>query len=72
VGRNSSLVELVDRDEAFFDTADPSSIQAALARALTDDGLLDRLKRPELREQFTWRRIAELTAAEYADVVGAH
>jgi glycosyltransferase involved in cell wall biosynthesis len=68
VGRNSSLVELVDRDEAFFDAADPSSIQAALTRALTDDGLLERLRRPELRERFTWERVAELTAAEYARV----
>ena len=44
VGRNSSLVELVDRDEALFDAADPASIQAALVRALTDDELLERLR----------------------------
>ena len=54
VGRNSSLVELVDRDEALFDAADPASIRAALARALTDDELLERLRRPDIRERFTW------------------
>jgi glycosyltransferase involved in cell wall biosynthesis len=64
-GRNSSLVELVDDDDALFDAADPSSIRAALVRALTDADLLERLRRPSIREQFTWRRIAELTVAAY-------
>ncbi len=68
VGRNSSLVELVDRDEALFDAADPASIQAALARALTDDDLLERLRRPDIRKRFTWDRIAELTTAAYRHV----
>ena len=68
VGRNSSLVELVDDDRALFDSADPSSIRAALARALTDSELLERLRRPEIRERFTWRRIAALTAAAYEEV----
>jgi glycosyltransferase involved in cell wall biosynthesis len=71
VGRNSSLVELVDRDEALFDAADPASIQAALVRALTDDALLDRLRAPDIRERFTWDRIAELTAAEYRHVISS-
>ena len=68
VGRNSSLVELMDDERAFFDPADPSSIQAALARALADGELLERLRRPEIRERFTWRRIAALTAAAYREV----
>lgn len=68
VGRNSSLVELVDDDRALFDADDPSSIQAALARALTDGELLERLRRPEIRERFTWRRIAAFTAAAYEEV----
>jgi len=66
VGRNSSLVELVDQ-EAFFDPADPSSIQAALARALTDDEFLEHLRNPDIRQRFTWRKIAELTAAAYEE-----
>ncbi len=67
-GRNSSLVELVDREEALFDSADPSSIQAAIERAVTDDELLDRLRHPDIRDRFTWPRIAELTMAAYEEV----
>ncbi len=68
VGGNSSLVELVDDERALFDPTDPSSIQTALTRALTDGELLERLRRPEIRERFTWRRIAALTAAAYGEV----
>jgi len=67
-GRNSSLVELLEQDEALFDPADPSSIQAALARVLTDGELLERLRRSDMRERFSWRRIADLTAAAYEEV----
>ena len=69
VGRNSSLVELVDQEEALFDADDPSSIRSALARALTDAGLLERLQRPDVRKRFTWSRIAELTVDVYRDLV---
>jgi glycosyltransferase involved in cell wall biosynthesis len=68
VGRNSSLVELVDREEALFDPADPSSIRTALARALTDTGLLERLRNDDIRERFSWRTIAERTAEAYDEV----
>jgi glycosyltransferase involved in cell wall biosynthesis len=67
-GRNSSLVELVDQNEALFDADEPFSIRSALVRALTDDDLRERLRRPEIREQFTWRRIADLTVAAYKQV----
>lgn len=67
-GRNSSLVELVDQEEAFFDAAEPMSIQAALEQALVDDELRERLRAPAMRERFSWRRIAELTAAAYQEV----
>jgi hypothetical protein len=67
-GRNSSLVELVNREEAFFDAADPASIQAALGQALIDDELRERLRAPAIRERFSWRRIADLTAAAYQEV----
>ena len=69
VGRNSSLVELVDHEEALFDADDPSSIQSALARALSDAELRKRLQRPEVREQFTWSRIAELTVDVYRELL---
>jgi glycosyltransferase involved in cell wall biosynthesis len=65
-GRNSSLVELVADDAALFDAADPSSIRDAIARALTDPGLLERLRRPGIRHEYTWRRIAEVTVEAYA------
>jgi glycosyltransferase involved in cell wall biosynthesis len=65
VGRNSSLVELVDEEEALFDSSDPASIREALLRALTDEELCDGLRRPGIRERFTWQRIAELTAEAY-------
>ena len=68
VGRNSSLVELVDEDEALFDSSDPASIRHALSRALTDEQLRERLRRPDVRERFTWPRIAELTAEAYRRV----
>ena len=67
-GRNSSLVELVEQEEALFDAGDPASIREALARALTDEGLLERLRGPDIRDRFTWRRIAELTTAAYEEI----
>ena len=69
VGRNSSLVELVDREEALFDADDPSSIQSTLAHALTDAEVLERLQRPDVRERFTWSRIAELTVDVYRELL---
>jgi glycosyltransferase involved in cell wall biosynthesis len=65
VGRNSSLVELVDEEEALFDSSDPASIRTALRRALVNEGLRERLRRPEIRERFKWSRIAELTVDAY-------
>ena len=69
VGRNSSLVEILDSEEALFDAGDPSSIQSALARALTEAELRERLRRPDVRERFTWSRIAELTLDVYRDLL---
>ena len=71
VGQNSSLVELVDHEEALFEADEPSSIQSALARALTNAELRERLRRPDVRERFTWSRVAELTVDVYRDLLGA-
>ena len=68
VGRNSSLVELVDREEALFDPTDHASIQVALTRALTDAELREELRQPDIRDRFSWRAIAERTAAAYDEV----
>jgi len=67
-GRNSSLVELVEEEEALFDPRDPASIRSALEQALGDAGLRDRLRRPDIRERFSWRAIAAKTAAAYQEV----
>jgi glycosyltransferase involved in cell wall biosynthesis len=67
-GQNSSLVELVEEDEALFDAADSQSIRAALTRALTDRELLERLRRPDVREQFSWRTIVHKTVDAYEEV----
>jgi glycosyltransferase involved in cell wall biosynthesis len=65
VGRNSSLVELVDEEDALFDSSDPISIRTALRRALADESLRERLRQPDIRERFRWSRIAELTVEAY-------
>jgi glycosyltransferase involved in cell wall biosynthesis len=65
LGRNSSLVELVDEEEALVDSSDPASISGAMRRALTDEALRERLCHPEIRERFSWTRIAELTVEAY-------
>ena len=67
-GRNSSLVELVEDEDAFFDAADPASIRTALARVLADSELRERLRRPEVARQYSWGRIADRTAAAYEEV----
>ena len=69
VGRNSSLLELVDSEDALFDADDPASIRSALAHALADGELRERLRRPDVRERFTWRRIAELTVGVYHELL---
>jgi glycosyltransferase involved in cell wall biosynthesis len=68
VGRNSPLVELVDGEEALFDTAEPISIRRALVRALGDERMREWLRRPEIRDRFTWQRIADLTVAAYEKI----
>jgi glycosyltransferase involved in cell wall biosynthesis len=67
-GRTSSLVELIEREEALFDPVDPAAIREALVRVLSDRDLLERLRRPDIREEFSWRAIANKTAAAYDEV----
>ena len=73
VGRNSSLVELVEDEAALFDASDPGSIADALERTLGDERLRQELCRPEIRDRFSWARIAELTQNAYneADTIAA-
>jgi hypothetical protein len=37
-------------------------------RALGDERLRERLRRPDIRDRFTWQRIAELTVAAYEKI----
>jgi glycosyltransferase involved in cell wall biosynthesis len=61
---NSSLVELVGED-ARFDPYSPSSIAAAMERALTDDAFRVGLRRNDLP---SWRDVAARTVEAYEDV----
>ncbi len=67
-GRNSSLLELIENEEALFDASDAPSIRAALKRSLTDEGLRARLRESKLAEGHTWRKTAQLTAAVYEEL----
>lgn len=37
-------------------------------RALGDERMREWLRRPEIRDRFTWQMIAELTVAEYEKI----
>jgi glycosyltransferase involved in cell wall biosynthesis len=67
--RSSSLTELVKDEEALFDPRETASIRAALDRALTDEGLRDRLRSRRLEERHTWRGVARRTAEAYEELV---
>lgn len=61
LARGSSLVELSDDDEAFFDGEDVDDMAGALSRLLRDDGHRDRLAAAAARsaQRFTWDNAGE-------------
>jgi glycosyltransferase involved in cell wall biosynthesis len=65
LARGSSLSELADDDICFFDGLDVDNMAGAIARAVTDEAVRDRLQQAATRssEQFTWRRSAQLAWA---------
>jgi glycosyltransferase involved in cell wall biosynthesis len=67
--RSSSLVELVRDEEALFDPRDVQSIAATLERVLRDAGLRARLGEQELDGRYTWRGVADRTAAAWDEVL---
>jgi glycosyltransferase involved in cell wall biosynthesis len=67
--RSSSLTELVRDEEALFDPRETGSIQAALERTLTDDGLREHLRTRRLDERHTWRGVAARTTEAYEELV---
>jgi glycosyltransferase involved in cell wall biosynthesis len=70
VGRNSSLTELVDDPDAWFDAAVADDITRALFRALTDDEFRSGLVR-SADHDYRWNVVAERSLAAYARAVGA-
>jgi glycosyltransferase involved in cell wall biosynthesis len=67
-GRTSSLVELVQDDEALFEPTEAPAIARALRRALEDSELRDRLRTRGLHRHWRWADVADRTAAVYDDV----
>lgn len=59
---NSSIAEIVGRDDALFDARVPAALAERLTRLLTDDGMRRELSRHgvERAKQFTWTRSAQL------------
>jgi glycosyltransferase involved in cell wall biosynthesis len=69
--RSSALTELVTDEEALFDPRETESIRAAIDRALTSEGLRDRLRARRLDDRYTWRSVAERTAETYEELVSS-
>ena len=65
VGSNSSLTELVQNPEAWFDASDADDIARVLARALGDSQFMTTLRRENVRQDFRWEMVAENTFASY-------
>lgn len=68
VGRNSSLTELVDDPNAWFDAAVADDITRALFRALSDDAFRASLIR-SADHDYRWNVVAERSLASYARAV---
>jgi glycosyltransferase involved in cell wall biosynthesis len=69
--RSSALTELVTHEEALFDPVETMAIRATLERALSDDGLRERLRSRRLEERHTWRGVARRTAETYEELAEA-
>ncbi len=76
--RTGAIPEVVGEDGACADLVPPGDVDAlaqALARLLDDPGRRARMGaagHARAREQFSWRAVAEATAAVYAEAVRAH
>jgi glycosyltransferase involved in cell wall biosynthesis len=68
VGRNSSLTELVDDPNAWFDAADADDITRALFRALSDHSFRAGLIQ-STDHDYRWNIVAERSLAAYARAV---
>lgn len=70
-GNNSSLPEVVGREDALFDASSVEDSAACLARVLGDGGLRESLRESGLRRarEFTWERTASLTREAWGEAV---
>ncbi|MDQ3215456.1 MAG: glycosyltransferase family 4 protein, partial [Pseudomonadota bacterium] len=62
---NSSIAEIIGREDALFDASKPAALAERLTRLLTDDGMRLELSRHgvERAKHFTWTRSAKLALA---------
>lgn len=67
-GENSSLVELLP-EWARFDASDPAAIADAMARALTDQYMRQRLLALTAQPPATWRQVADRAAGVFEDMM---
>lgn len=70
-GDNSSIRELIDRNDALFNSADPSSIARVMQGVLSDEGLADELRRhgAEQSKKFTWKNAARLALEAFDEAL---
>jgi glycosyltransferase involved in cell wall biosynthesis len=66
--RTSSLVELVDDDDALFEPTEPRAIAVALRKGLGDPDFRARLRERGLGRSWRWSSVADRTAEVYDDV----
>jgi glycosyltransferase involved in cell wall biosynthesis len=64
----SSLVELVLDEQARFDPHDVESIRSTMTRCLTEQAMLEHLRRPESYALDSWREVAQRTVDVYKDL----
>jgi glycosyltransferase involved in cell wall biosynthesis len=64
--RTSSIPELINDEEAFFDPHNPHSIREKLLHALRETSFLERLRGARLARHHSWHEAARGTAAVYA------
>jgi glycosyltransferase involved in cell wall biosynthesis len=70
-GDNSSLVELVDRDDAVFDAGNPASIAERLNAVLSNDGFADNLRQhgQHRAKNFSWKQTATRALEAYDEAL---
>ena len=70
-GNNSSIREIIARDDALFDAASPGAIAATVGRALGDKGFANHLRSHGMARasEFSWQRTADLAHAAFDEAL---